>query len=217
MVYTLLAALFIILALLIVFWSAKLLIKGNWFLGWLRGMVGLFFILCATLLGMMAVDFYSYQQLSKEVSVASISFTELEPQRFQVSLVDDQGSEQRYELTGDLWQLDARIIKWNKSLTGLGLSPGYRLDRLSGRYYSLEKEQSAPKTVHQLGGSNSPLDIWQWLKTSSVKQSLLDASYGSATYLPMEDGALYAVSLSNTGLLARPLNDRAKTAVDRWE
>jgi hypothetical protein len=33
----------------------------------------------------------------------------------------------------------------------------------------------------------------------------------------MEDGALFSVVLSNSGLLARPLNERARVAVNRWE
>jgi len=35
--------------------------------------------------------------------------------------------------------------------------------------------------------------------------------------LPMGDDALYEVTLSNTGLLARPLNDPASKALERWQ
>jgi hypothetical protein len=45
---------------------------------------------------------------------------------------------------------------------------------------------------------------------------IIDAVYGSATYLPMADGALYEVSLSHTGLLARPLNASAEEAINTW-
>jgi len=43
-----------------------------------------------------------------------------------------------------------------------------------------------------------------------------DALYGSATFMPMADGAAYEVSVSQAGLLARPLNDAARAAVDAW-
>ena len=44
----------------------------------------------------------------------------------------------------------------------------------------------------------------------------LDAAYGSAVYLPMSDAARYQVSISRTGLVARPMNDSAREAVSRW-
>ena len=216
MVYTALAGVFFLLAAGLVVLAGKTLFKGSWILGWLRGMGGILIAGTAVLMVLVALDFNSYRQLGKEDLVATLGFTELQPQRYKVSLVDTSGEEQFYELSGDLWQLDARIFKWSSALAGIGLSPGYRLDRLSGRYYSLEEEKAAPRTVYSLTGSGT-LDIWQWLKDSGAFRSLLDATYGSATYLPMEDGALFAVSLTSSGLVARPLNDRAKAAIERWQ
>lgn len=217
MVYTVLAGLVIVIALIVVLFACRILFKSNWLLGWLRGMFGLLLLGTSLVLALSAFDFYSYKQLSKEQTIASISFAKLESQRFKVSLVDSSGVEQTHDISGDLWQLDARIIKWNKTLAGLGLTPGYRLDRLSGRYYSLEEEHSAERTVYQLGNSKSVLDVWSWLQQCCRNQSFIDASYGSATYLPMADGALFSVNLSSSGLLARPLNDRAKAAVESWQ
>ncbi len=217
MAYTLLAGVIIVVALFVVLMAGRLLFKGSWFLGWLRGMGGFLLLLASILLALAAFDFYSYKQLSKEQTVATISFTKLDEQRYQVSLVDSDGLERMYELSGDLWQLDARIIKWNRTFAGIGLTPGYRLDRLSGRYYSLEKEHTAERTVYQLSTSKSVLDIWAWLRDYGQNLAVIDASYGSATYLPMDDGALFSVSLSSTGLLSRPLNDRAKQAVEGWQ
>jgi hypothetical protein len=44
----------------------------------------------------------------------------------------------------------------------------------------------------------------------------VDAYYGTATYLPMADGARFEVTLSRTALLARPVNDAARQAVGDW-
>ena len=217
MVYTILAAILIVFALFVVLAAGRLLFKGSWLLGWLRGMSGLLMLGTAILLALVAFDFYSYKQLAREQTVASLSFEQLGNQQFKVSLVDSDGVEQVHQLTGDLWQLDARIIKWNKSLAALGLSPGYRLDRLSGRFYSLEKEQTSQHTVYELDNSKSVLDVWHWLRQYGTKLSIIDATYGSATYLPMEDGALFSVSLTSSGLVARPLNERAQLAVDSWQ
>ena len=43
-----------------------------------------------------------------------------------------------------------------------------------------------------------------------------DAVYGSAAYLPMSDGAEYRIWLSQSGLVARPLNAEADGAVRTW-
>jgi hypothetical protein len=40
--------------------------------------------------------------------------------------------------------------------------------------------------------------------------------YGSATYLPMSDGALYEIKVSQSGLVARPMNQAAREAVSGW-
>ena len=58
-------------------------------------------------------------------------------------------------------------------------------------------------------------DIWQSAK--SGWSMMVDASYGSATYLPMTNGAIFEVTLSNTGLVGRPLNGSAQEAVERWD
>jgi hypothetical protein len=217
MVYPILSGIIILVALIAVLAAGSLLLKRHWFMGWLRGMIGLLLFSAAIILGLAALDLYSYKQLSKEQSIANLGFTKLDNQLFQVALVDSSGIEQTHQLNGDLWQLDARILKWNKPLAMLGLATGYRLDQLSGRYYSLEKEQTEPRTVYQLGNSKSLLDIWNWLHQYGSQWSFVEATYGSATYMPMEDGALYSVSLSATGLLARPLNERARAATANWE
>jgi len=44
----------------------------------------------------------------------------------------------------------------------------------------------------------------------------VDAHYGTATYVPMADGARYEVSMSRDALIARPVNDEARNAVGSW-
>ena len=216
MVYTVLAGCILFIALLLILLAGKTLFKRHWFLGWLRGMTGIVIAAIAILLVLSALDFYSYKQLGREEVIATLGFSRIESQRFKVSLVDSTGNEAYYELAGDLWELDARIIKWNTRLAALGLQPGYRLDRLSGRYYSLEDEKNAERTVYPLAPGNR-VDVWQWLHTHTGASFLVDARYGSATYLPMEDGALFSVALTSSGLIARPLNERAREAIDRWQ
>ncbi len=216
MFYSALAIVSVIIGLLMVLASLKLLARSGWFLGWLRGMAGFFLVAIGIFFGMSALDIYSYEQIVEEQSVATVSFEEIRPQRYRAILVDNKGQEVRYELAGDQWQLDARMLKWPTALSAAGIKPGFRLDRISGRYYSLEEERSSERTVYALNQSKFGIDVWEMFNGLG-SSSLVDAVYGSATFVPMADGALYEVRLSNTGLLARPLNDLARNAIYRWE
>jgi hypothetical protein len=45
----------------------------------------------------------------------------------------------------------------------------------------------------------------------------VDAVYGSATYMPMVHGASYQISLTQSGLIARPTNAIAEQALKNWK
>ena len=217
MFYTLLSVFILLLGALLVYRAVKTLSRTRWLLGWLRGMFGLALVASAGALAMVAFDIISYKQLLAEQPVATLSFQQTDEQNYLATLVHSDGKELEFDLRGDQWQLDARIIKWQGFVATMGVKPGYRLDRISGRYYTLEDERSAERTVYDLSDSPWRLDVWQWLRRYPQIMPLMDANYGSATFVPMADNALFEVSLSNTGLLARPLNDPAREALAIWD
>lgn len=217
MLYNALAITAAILCLFIAYMAAKILFKNSWILGWLRGMFGLALLGLAAMLALVALDIFSYRQMVQEQVVATLSFEKVADQEYEIVLADPAGTENRYTLRGDQWQLDARIIKWKGTITNWGVKPGYRLDRISGRYYSLEEERAAEKSVYEFNESPMGIDVWNALREFKESLPIVDAVYGSATYLPMADGALFEVSLSGTGLVARPLNDPARDAVGIWQ
>lgn len=217
MLYDGIALAFTLIGSVVLFFAAKSLLQRGWLLGWIKGCFGLMLVSVSVIAGLLAWDIYSYNELLEETSVATISFEKLGEQHYQAILVGSNGNEQRYELKGDQWQLDARIFKWSRSVAKLGFKPGYRLDRLAGRYYSLEKERHAERTVHSLNPSQTQVDLWAWFKSIDRNIPWLDALYGSATFVPMSDGALYEINLSHSGLMTRPLNERAQEAVKRWQ
>lgn len=187
--------------------------RSEWFIQWLKGTAGIALIVGAIFLLLSLVDLWSYQQLNNEKLISTVSIYELGEQEYDLTLISPKGEEQRFKISGDQWQLDARLLIWKGPFNALGASPLYRLDRLSGRYLSLEQERSAQRTVYEL--SHSPgLDIWQWVNKHGF---WLDAQFGSAVYLPLTNGAVYGVGLSPKGLLARPLNDAAEEALaQQW-
>jgi len=172
--------------------------------------------LVAALLGSLALNLHTYQRFTLEKDIAQLHFARLAPQLFEVSMQFPDGSGRRAELAGDEWQLDARVLKWSGLATLMGFESVYRLERLSGRYADAAQELTGRRTVESFTTERG-LDLWSVTRSSDRWIPWVDAVYGSATYLPMSDGAQYTVSITHSGLLARPLNDTAIKAVAGWD
>lgn len=216
MIYLGVAIVFALIALVILLLSLRILI-GNWILQWLRGSAGLLLLGVATILALAGWDVRSYQQVSATRPIATLAFSKIDDKQFNVNLVDQAGNEQRYQLSGDLWRLDARVLKWFDAAARAGIKPGYRLDRLSGRYLSLSDEQKLPHTSIDLNTEPSYFDMWSQLRAVNRYFSVIEAQDANAGFLPMVDGALYSVTVGSAGLIAEPLNERAKLATEQWQ
>jgi len=165
---------------------------------------------------MLGASLHTYARLTHEQEAARAVLRALGPQRYELLLVRVGEPAQRFELRGDEWQIDARVLKWRGLGSLLGFDTVYRFERLSGRYADNDRERKAPRSVHALSPQGA-VDFWQLLKKYHGYLPLADALYGSAAYVPMADGAQYVVSVSATGLLIRPLNDAATKAVGGWK
>lgn len=158
---------------------------------------------------------FGYAQLIEERPVSRIEFRRVAPQEFQARLMITGEEDRFFTLRGDEWQMDAKILTWKPPATILGMDPMYQLDRLSGRYSEVDRELSEVRTVHSLAPT-VPVDMWKLARRLPMLAPGVDAYYGTATFVPMADGARYEVSLSRDALLARPANDRAREAVGSW-
>lgn len=165
---------------------------------------------------LIGLNLLTWQRFTNERPVAELSFKQLGPQHFAVELHFPDHRDRHLTLRGDEWQLDARILKWRSFATLLGFDPLYRVERINGRYENLRQAQTATPSVVGLSDAKG-LSLWNLAHNQAGWLPFIDASYGSATYLPMTDGARYAVMISNSGLLARPLNDSARRAVRSWQ
>jgi hypothetical protein len=145
-----------------------------------------------------------YRRLSAEEEIARIEAHALGPQHYAVDIETPDGDRRRVELSGDDWQLDARVIKWDTRAVVLGAPPLYRLDRVGGRYRDIAQERTSPKSVVALNDSRLP-DLWTLKRSFPRWLPWIDADYGSAAYLPLIDGGRYRVTLAAAGgLVARP-------------
>lgn len=184
--------------------------------GAFHGLGGIMVGCVATIVMLVGINLLTYAHFTEEQPVATVSFRRLAPQRYAVTLVRRDGRAVHATLAGDEWELDARIIKWKGIATVIGFKPLYRLQRLSGRYARIGDEISRPPTAVALA-SEPGLNFWKLAHREAAWLPLVDAAYGTATYLPMRGGAEFHVSLSVTGLLARPANAAARKAVQAWE
>ena len=161
------------------------------------------------------MSYLGYERLTAEQLVGVIEFTQSAPEAYEARLMIDGKIDRLMTLRGDEWQLDARVVTWKPPATILGLDPVYQLERLSGRYSDIERERSQQRTVFSLA-EERPLDLWSLARNFPKLTPGVDAFYGTATYLPMADGARFRVTLSRDALIARPINDPARKAVGDW-
>lgn len=177
----------------------------------LRGMFQLVIsvlLLCfSSVVGIASINLSTYKNLTNETELATITFEELKHDkgRFIATLSIKGDLSRSYELQGDQWQIDARVIKWNNELLQFGFSPLYQFDRLSGRYSDIEMEKIAEQTPHDLLVQKG-IDIWSLAqKFEHAISSMIDTTHGSSTYQPMSHNSSYSISLGNQGLISRPI------------
>lgn len=165
---------------------------------------------------MLAFSYFGYFQLVDEQLIGQIKFTESAPEHYVARLMlEGEQRDQMFEILGDEWQMDARVITWEPPMTLLGLDPIFQLDRLSGRYSEVEEELTKHRSVHALSEPMA-MDVWQFARKYPKLMPGVDAHYGTATYLPMAHGATFEVTMTRTGLIARPVNDAAREAIGEW-
>jgi hypothetical protein len=180
-------------------------------------LTGLLLLCAAGIAFLITSNLHTYARLTHEEPVAEIVFEARAPQRFAATLTQvPSGEMQTFILAGDEWQLDARVLKWRGWANLMGLDAQYRLERVSGRYRDIEQERHEERTVYALS-ENPGIDLWTLSTKYPRWLPFVDAVYGSATYLPMADGARYQVAITQSGLIARPLNQAATAAAGNWK
>ena len=168
----------------------------------LRTLAGLVLLLSGALAGAIAVGTQGYLALTREDLAARIFVRPHGPQLFAAIVRFPDGHEGTFELAGDEVYVDAHILKWKPLANLLGLHTAYELDRVGGRYHAIQEERSAVRTVYPLT-QDRPVDLFGLRRRYPFLRVLLDAEYGSATFVPVTESAEFEVRVSTTGLLIR--------------
>ena len=171
----------------------------------LHTLAGLLLVSLGMLAGAVAAGIHGYQALTREDVAARLSVRPSGAQRITATIRYPDGREASYELSGDEIYVDAHILKWKPMANLLGLHTGYELDRIAGRFRSIEQERSAARTVYSLGRERV-VDLFELRQRYAFLAPLLDAEYGSATFTAVTRPAELELRVSVTGLLMRDAN-----------
>jgi hypothetical protein len=168
----------------------------------LRTLFGLLLLSLGALAGAIGIGMTGYRALTREDVAARIVVRPLGPQRFEATFQVPDRPEMTYELAGDEIYVDAHILKWKPMANVIGLHTAYELDRVAGRYGDIDQERSGERTVYSLS-QDRPVDLFGLRRRYVFLEPLLDAEYGSGTFVPVTRPAEFEVRVSTTGLLIR--------------
>jgi len=178
----------------------------HWLGGTVRGLVALLLLALAALAATVTVGLQGYRALTFEEVAATVRTEPVAPQRFRATITLPDHRLAMYDLAGDAFYVDAHVLKWHPWASLLGLRTVYELDRVAGRYNAVADERTQPHTAYELARSK-PVDLFLMARRRLLGP-LVDAEYGSATFVAATRPAIFEVRVSTTGLLARPVPSR---------
>jgi hypothetical protein len=175
-------------------------------------LLGMLFILLGLTAGLVTASLHTYRRLTHEQLAAKVSMRQLGERQFRLTLAAPDAAPRDFQVLGDEWQIDARVVKWR----GLGalaeFDTVYRLERLSGRYAEAT-QASLPRSAHSLA-KWEPVDLWVLVRRYRPYLAFVNAYEENAGYAPMAAGAEYAVGVSASGLVVQPANEVARRALN---
>jgi hypothetical protein len=170
-------------------------------------LTGLLFLTLAALCAAITIGIRGYRALTAEAVAAIVRTDPVGPQHFRATVILPDGRVGQFDILGDALYIDARVLKWKPIVNILGVQTGYELDRIGGRYTALADERHLPHTVFPLGPDRT-VDIFAFVhRHPRFLTPLVDATYGSGTFVTVSQPSRYEVRVSTTGLLIRPLPD----------
>lgn len=211
LVWWILPAISGVIGLMLVFAGFAKVLGLKPFSGGTRLFFGAGFLGLAGVVAFAGLNLQTYRALTKEREVVTISF-EAAPtaETYTATLIYPGGDTDRFELSGDEWNLNARVIKFQPFSNMLGYDSVYKLDRLYGRYEDVGR---ADETVGVRLNANPGLDVRELARQHGGRFGIQDASYGSGVYNPMADGLAYRVYMTQNALIARSANAATRARV----
>ena len=164
-------------------------------------LLSLAFLTAGTVAIYSGLDLLEYNSIPVNKPVATVYFKRESGKRFRVHVKDYKGREYIRELEGNYWQLDSRVLSLDERLS-FGLAPMFRLEylyvlnRTSANAIRIER---ATEPLHPTG---SKIDAGQWLKKTPWLNKLFSLHTTRTMKQPLDDLAVYTISLTKLGLVA---------------
>lgn len=196
------AILFALLALMFATATIGAMRKRRVFGAAMTSVTTLLMLSLAALFGTLSASIRGYRALTKEELAAVVEVVPADSQRFTARFTLPDSSVRVFSLAGDQLYVDARILKWKSIANLLGLHTSYELDRVGGRYESIEDETTRARTVFSLARERR-VDMFHLRRRFEMLNPLVDAEYGSATFVGSDKPATFRILVSTTGLLIR--------------
>ena len=169
--------------------------------------------------GLLGFNIQTYARLTHEGPVAEVSVRALDPasQTYAVTVhrLDETNSTKTCTLQGDEWLISGRVQKWKPWANVLGLDTTYSLDQLSNKYFTAERGNGKVITACDLNGAPPQVNQYVpqgWLAWIANQAYTVDRRFGDANYMPLADGAVYRVVITQSGFNSEPQNDIARKA-----
>lgn len=168
----------------------------------MKFILALFMLSLAALFGTICISIQGYHALTREQPAAVVKIEPSGAQKFNARFTFTDGREQVFSLAGDQLYVDAHILKWKPIVNILGLHTAYKLDRVTGRYKKVSDERSKLRTAYALS-ENEPVDMFDLRRRFEILKPLVDAEYGSATFIGSKSAEEFKIMVSTSGLLIR--------------
>jgi hypothetical protein len=169
--------------------------------------------------GLFGLNLQAYSRLTYEAPVAEIGIHAKNPAEklytVTVRRLDGTNRVTTCTLQGDEWLLTGRVQKWRAWANELGLNTTYTLDQLSNKYFSAREANGKPITACDIVGPPPVVNQYlpdRWVKWLIGHALVQDREFGSANYMPLADGAVYKVVITQDAFNAEPVNGAAARA-----
>lgn len=170
----------------------------------------------ALLFSIVGIDLATYHQLTKQDMIFKVSIKETSPRHFDLTL-QSKDIDKTFQLQGDQWQIDFRLIRFTATSTLAGLSNLYQPSRLSNRYEAIEEERVKPKQYYSLRDAVfDRLDLWKFIKSYYSYLPGIDSAFGSSVYAPLKNNAEYEIFIGYAGVVVKATNQEGQSAIQQW-
>ncbi|TNF33851.1 MAG: hypothetical protein EP312_08025 [Gammaproteobacteria bacterium] len=186
--------------------------RWTWFLGWLKGSVIMGLVFTGVLLGSIALDLQHWQKAMDGEAIAHVSVDRSSGPTPVITIKSRGTQDHELNINGDFLDLELQTLQWQGVFSSAGLS--YRVAIAHSHFDAIENNLnwSDAGRSHNLPYPTSGVDLWKAFHGTACGRymsGLVKAGKLRVNYIPLEDGALFAVVFRGGKLVLEPQNQAA--------